>query len=211
VPLITACVERLGRGGRATNMKGRGGGASAQRGMGLVAWVKAVLILHSGHLMTMPDLVARLSNLHSTLSTRLTLQERLLSLSGRLNLVLSQVEMRSSTAPAPLAVRKKNRVKPSATEKVEPFKYVEGESSEEDNQIAVEVEDGDEDGSVEDVELGGDSDEDDESEDEDEDGEDDDDEDDEDDDGEEGNLVNGFVDDEAEEDYGEDESEEDSE
>lgn len=52
VPLITACVDRLGRGGRSNNMKGRGGGASAQRGMGLIAWVKAVLTIHSGHLMT---------------------------------------------------------------------------------------------------------------------------------------------------------------
>lgn len=52
VPLITACVERLGQGARAANMKGGGAGASSQRGSGLVEWVKAVLIIHSGHLMT---------------------------------------------------------------------------------------------------------------------------------------------------------------
>lgn len=52
VPLLTACVERLGRGARAANMKGGGGGASSQRGMGLIGWVKAVLAVHSGHLMT---------------------------------------------------------------------------------------------------------------------------------------------------------------
>lgn len=52
VPLLTACVDRLGRGGRGNNMKGRGGGASAQRGMSLIVWVKAVLTIHSGHLMT---------------------------------------------------------------------------------------------------------------------------------------------------------------
>lgn len=52
VPLITACVERLGRGARAGNMKGGGGGASSQRGTGLVTWVKTVLAVHSGHLMT---------------------------------------------------------------------------------------------------------------------------------------------------------------
>ena len=52
VPLLTACVERLGRGSRAANMKGGGGGASSQRGTGLLAWVKAVLAVHSGHLMT---------------------------------------------------------------------------------------------------------------------------------------------------------------
>lgn len=52
VPLITACTERLGRGGRAANMKGGGGGASAQRGTGLVVWIKTVLAVHAGHLMT---------------------------------------------------------------------------------------------------------------------------------------------------------------
>ena len=52
VPLITACVERLGRGARAGNMKGGGGGASSQRGTGLITWVKTTLAVHSGHLMT---------------------------------------------------------------------------------------------------------------------------------------------------------------
>lgn len=52
VPLITACVERLGRGARAGNMKGGGGGASSQRGTGLITWVKTTLTVHSGHLMT---------------------------------------------------------------------------------------------------------------------------------------------------------------
>jgi len=51
VPLISACVERLGRGSRAANMKGGGGGASSQRGMGLITWIKTVLAVHAGHLM----------------------------------------------------------------------------------------------------------------------------------------------------------------
>ena len=52
VPLITSCVERLERGNRAANMKGGGGGASSQRGSSLIAWVKTVLVIHAGHLMT---------------------------------------------------------------------------------------------------------------------------------------------------------------
>lgn len=52
VPLIVACTERLGRGARAANMKGGGGGASSQRGTGLVAWIKITLAVHAGHLMT---------------------------------------------------------------------------------------------------------------------------------------------------------------
>jgi U3 small nucleolar RNA-associated protein 5 len=52
VPLIIACADRLGRGPRSANMKGRGGGASSQRGSTLVVWIKTVLAIHSGHLMT---------------------------------------------------------------------------------------------------------------------------------------------------------------
>ena len=52
IPLITSCVERLGKRNRVTDMKGGGGGASSQRGSSLVAWVKAVLVIHAGHLMT---------------------------------------------------------------------------------------------------------------------------------------------------------------
>ena len=52
VPLLTACVERLGRGARANTAKGGGGGASAQRGTGLIRWVRAVLVVHTAHLMT---------------------------------------------------------------------------------------------------------------------------------------------------------------
>lgn len=55
VPLLNACVERLGRGGRAANMKGRGGGASSQRGMSLIKWIKATLTVQSGHLLTVSD------------------------------------------------------------------------------------------------------------------------------------------------------------
>lgn len=52
LPLINVCVERLGRGARGANMKGRGGGASSQRGMGLITWINTVLAVHTGHLMT---------------------------------------------------------------------------------------------------------------------------------------------------------------
>lgn len=52
VPLITACVERLGRGKGVGRGKGGGAGAGAQRGTGLVRWVRAVLVIHGGHLLT---------------------------------------------------------------------------------------------------------------------------------------------------------------
>lgn len=56
IPLINACVERLGRGARGANMKGRGGGASSQRGMGLITWINTVLAVHTGHLMTVSSI-----------------------------------------------------------------------------------------------------------------------------------------------------------
>ena len=195
-PLIKACVERLGRGARAGEMKGGGGGASSQRGMSLITWVKAVLTIHSGHLMTIHDLVPRLSGLHATLTSRLALQQSLLSLSGRLEMVLSQIELRSSTTPAPLGL---NRAKPSQSVQSKnkgPLRYVEGESGDEADEMDVEEDD---EGSVEDIELGGDSaDEDDDEEFDDEEA---------DDDSDEDPTMNGFIDDEAEEDSGEEEDE----
>src|SRR5580704_9292476 len=99
----------------------------------------------------MPDLVARLSALHATLTTRLSLQESLLALSGRLDMALSQIEMRSSVAPAPLAPRAKTSSDKQVT------RYVEGESEDEEQMDAeVEKDNEDEAGSIEDVELGGD-------------------------------------------------------
>lgn len=138
----------------------------------------------------MPDLVSRLSGLHTTLTSRLALQDSLLSLNGRLDMVLSQIEMRSSTAPTSLAPHK-NGVSTTSHGPRQPTRYVEGESEEE---MEMGVESGEEEGSVEDIELGGES----EAEDTGEEGSEDEDEDEEDSD-DEGPTLNGFIDDEAEE------------
>lgn len=215
VPLLGACVQRLGR----TSAPG------TQRAAVLVRWIRAVLVVHSGHLMTMPDLVARLAGLHATLTARLTLRESLLSLSGRLDMVLQQVDLRATTAPTPLAHSgKKGKATaaagPAGTR--EPRRYVEGESEQEAEAMDVELEEGSDVGSVEDIELGAesgseadadaDADMDEEEEDEEEEyeeglDEDDDGEDSEEDsEGDGGPWLNGFIDDEAEE-AEEDESE----
>lgn len=138
----------------------------------------------------MPDLVARLSGLHSTLTARMSLQESLLSLNGRLDMVLSQIELRSSTAPASSSSLIRGRSSGSnANQKRQPTRYVEGESeSDEPIEADIEVDSGDE-GSVEDVQLGGDSDEEDEEEESAEESD------------SEGSDANGFIDDEAEEEY----------
>ena len=143
----------------------------------------------------MPDLVARLSGLHATLTARLTLQDSLLSLSGRLDMVLSQIEMRSSAAPATLVLHKGN-IMHNAQGKPEVRRYVEGESEDDENiqmDIEVEMGSGDDAGSIEDVELGGDSQDDSDEE------EDSDDEENDDDSDDEGPTLNRFIDDEADE------------
>ena len=52
--LLDACVERLGRGrkGNAGTGQGRGAGVGSQRGAGLVRWMKSVLVVHGGSLMS---------------------------------------------------------------------------------------------------------------------------------------------------------------
>jgi U3 small nucleolar RNA-associated protein 5 len=161
----------------------------------------------------MPDLVARLAGLHATLTARLSLRESLLSLSGRLDMVLQQVDLRATAAPVPLAHSgKKGKVTAAdSTGARAPRRYVEGESEQETEAMDVELEVGSDAGSVEDIELGAESgseaeadvDEEDEDEEEEyEEGLDEDDREDseEDSEGDEGPWLNGFIDDEAEED-----------
>jgi hypothetical protein len=82
-----------------------------------------------------PDLLPRLAPLHSLLSTRLQLSTPLLSLSGRLELALAQIESRQQEQAR--SVKADSKVGGT---------YVEGESDEDSDE-----------GDIEDVGLGGDS------------------------------------------------------
>lgn len=64
------------------------------RGEALLEWIKAVLLIHTAYLMTVPDLVKKLPNFYQTLNARVSVFQKLLSLHGRLDLVMSQIEMR---------------------------------------------------------------------------------------------------------------------
>lgn len=144
--------------------------------------------LHCGQI---PDIVARLSGLYTTLNQRLGLHESLVSLSGRLDTVLSQAECRAALAPASLKVDK--TAKENRSVAVE--RYIEGKSDSEeaedtDLDAEVEVERFEDEGSVEDIELGRES----ESEEE-----------------EESEDMDEFIDDEAEEGEAEDTDEDDDE
>ncbi|ETS62894.1 hypothetical protein PaG_02656 [Moesziomyces aphidis] len=93
VKLLEECVSRLnGVGGNHVSK----GSMGSQKARGLMEWVRATLLNHMGYLMSLPNLVSRLSGLHATLTTRLATHERLLALNGRLELVLSQIEARAA-------------------------------------------------------------------------------------------------------------------
>ncbi|ORY80778.1 hypothetical protein BCR35DRAFT_304358 [Leucosporidium creatinivorum] len=143
--LLEALVERLG-----TGKKGAQGNASVKRARGLIEWVRQVLIVHVGFLVTIPSLVNRLATLHASLTSRLALQPTLIALNGRLELVMSQIDLRQERAAqrAELAA-----AMPKATGG---RKYVEGESDESgsDDEGEMDDEDDEEEGSVEDVVLG---------------------------------------------------------
>jgi U3 small nucleolar RNA-associated protein 5 len=158
LPFVDNLVERLGR-----NKKGAAagtGGANAQRGREIVAWLRGVLVVHIGYLLTVrlsppvvyaspyahhrlrqvPSLVSRLASLHKTVDARLVMHDRLLALNGRLELLVSQIDMRREEAMP----RSQSASNTGVT------RYVEGESSDE-----MEMDDAqDDEGSVEDVVLG---------------------------------------------------------
>ncbi|ORZ31842.1 WD40-repeat-containing domain protein [Catenaria anguillulae PL171] len=79
VPLMHAVIDRFMR--------------THSRAGHLLEWIKAVVTMHTGYLMTVPDLVRKLAAFHHALETRIDQGKQLLKLQGRLDLVLAQVEM----------------------------------------------------------------------------------------------------------------------
>ncbi|KAK3830055.1 MAG: WD40-repeat-containing domain protein [Linnemannia gamsii] len=66
------------------------------RGEALLEWIKAVLLIHTAYLMTVPDLIKKLSNFYQTLDSRVSVYQKLTNLNGRLDLLMSQVELTQS-------------------------------------------------------------------------------------------------------------------
>ncbi|OCF55196.1 U3 small nucleolar RNA-associated protein 5 [Kwoniella mangroviensis CBS 10435] len=167
LPLLKACVERLGQ-GKSVNKRGGGRGSvqNEQQGRGTVEWVKGVLVERGALLMTMPSLPLHLATLSKLLQTRLETYQPLSTLSGRLDLALAQIQMRRLAAEAASQSALNGGQKGG-----EGQVYIEGESDDEDD---VPIEMG-EDGEIEDINmLAGSEDESSDEEDEDEDEDDDD-------------------------------------
>ena len=65
--------------------------ARPARGKLLTSWIQAVIEKHASYIVSTPGVLKTLSGLHETIDARLGAFKRLLKLSGRLDLVLSQM------------------------------------------------------------------------------------------------------------------------
>ena len=65
------------------------------RGIFLIEWIRASLIYHASYLMSVPDLVQNLSALYRSLEARVSCFEKMLKLSGRLDVIMCQSNLRS--------------------------------------------------------------------------------------------------------------------
>ncbi|KAK4046414.1 Small subunit (SSU) processome component [Microbotryomycetes sp. JL201] len=153
--LLEALVERLGRGKRGAKSLEA---ASVKRSRALIEWVKQVLVIHVGFLVTVPSLVTRLAALHASLTRRLALEPTLLALHGRLDLVVSQIDVKRDNVRRRIELSERRQVVGASRG----TKYVEGESEDDDEEDDEDEEDvdmddqdlDDEDSEVEDVLLG---------------------------------------------------------
>ncbi|CAI5734524.1 unnamed protein product [Hyaloperonospora brassicae] len=67
----------------------------------LCPWLRTILLHHTAYLVAQPDLVSSLSGLYQLLETRLQVHEQMQKLSGRLALVLGQIQVTSSANAEP--------------------------------------------------------------------------------------------------------------
>ncbi|KAG9413969.1 WD repeat-containing protein 43 [Aphanomyces cochlioides] len=66
------------------------------RGATMCQWIKYLMLNHTAYLMTVPDVIDKLSTLYQSLDARVKIFPQLHKLSGRLNLVLGQIAGRSN-------------------------------------------------------------------------------------------------------------------
>ena len=79
--------------------------STPSRGQALITWIKEILTRHAAYLLSVPTLTKSLTGLYSVMDARLSVFKKLLKLSGRLDLLLAQVEVRQrATGAGALAV-----------------------------------------------------------------------------------------------------------
>jgi len=69
------------------------------QGSSLIIWIRSLLTLHTSYLITVPDLTKSLSSLYLSVDSRLGVFKQLLELSGRLDLLLSQIQTNQTFDP----------------------------------------------------------------------------------------------------------------
>jgi len=90
----------------------------------IVVWIRSILLHHTSYLMTIPDITKILSRLHQTVDSRLTVFKKLVKLSGRLELVLSQIAQHNTaenSAIVPLTVYNEGEEEGNVEEEVMEF------------------------------------------------------------------------------------------
>jgi hypothetical protein len=60
----------------------------------VIAWLKTMLLIHTGYFMTLSDVVKKLSALYKSLNSDMEVYPKLLSMRGRLDLVQGQIDAR---------------------------------------------------------------------------------------------------------------------
>lgn len=71
----------------------------AQSGLGLIKWLKSVLIIHTSYLVSYPDLIESLGSVYEMMNARTKLFPQLSKLQGKLQLVMSQVTSQAEGLP----------------------------------------------------------------------------------------------------------------
>jgi len=124
----------------------------------IVVWIRSILLHHTSYLMTIPDITKILSRLHQTVDSRLTVFKKLVKLSGRLELVLSQIAQHNTaenSAIIPLTVYNEGEEEGNVEEEVMEFEDDEEGEEEGDSDNAMnedEEEDNGDDGNNDDEE-----------------------------------------------------------
>ncbi|KAI8093213.1 WD40-repeat-containing domain protein [Halteromyces radiatus] len=127
IPLLRRLIERF---------QGK-----PSRAQDVLCWIQPVLQIHTAYLMTVPDLVGKLSNFYQAIDTRLSVLPKLMALNGRLDIVNSQIDSRTHKLGS-LSQHTNRDEKPSTV-------YVEQVSDDE----AEQMDQDDDDDSMDDMEL----------------------------------------------------------
>lgn len=118
------------------------------RGPHLLMWIQEILTRHCSFLTSVPGLAHELSGLFQTVDARLSVFKKLLSLSGRLDLMLTQINVRQDAAAAAAAAASEAQAGPLATyeEGSDGGESEDGEEGDDDDDEDEEDDGGNEDG-----------------------------------------------------------------